>query len=128
MEIIQPILISIVAVIGIILAFYIFLNGPGFVARLIFRNAEEVKLANFVALFLTSIYFIKVDFEKIAQPFSDGLGEYDIDIIKWIILIQTLVVFAIARYAARGGIELADNFLMKIHPNQRLEPTRDNAD
>jgi hypothetical protein len=105
------------------LILYVALFGPGFLGRIIFRKAEESKLASFISLIITLVFFAKTDFNEFAEPFSEGLGKYDINILKWFIAFQLLIIFAIGRYVARGGIDLADKMLNKINPNQKLDPT-----
>ena len=50
------------------------LFAPGFLGKLIFKNVEESKLANLISLTITLIYFSKTDFNKFAEPFSEGLA------------------------------------------------------
>lgn len=105
---------AIAGMILFLLILYAVLFVPGLIARLLFRNAEEKKLSNFTALFMTLFVFAKTDTHGFADPFFKGFGEVDFNILKWILLLQFGIIFAISRSLAKAGIDLGNNILGKL--------------
>ena len=105
--------ITVFSIILIFIALLAILFGPGFIARLIFRKTDEIKLMNRVALIPTLIWFSRDDITGMVESFSEGMGYEDLNITKWLILLQFLIIYIVHRFLTDMGIGLADKLLKR---------------
>ena len=107
-------LLAVLAVLFVIIA-------PGFIARLIFRKANEIRLRNTVALFTLALYSLRPGFAEDlygwGKAFADGLQSDN-----WIPVALTMFFFLFMFYLVQCclvgiGIKLAVRLLHKKLPN-----------
>jgi len=111
---------TIVGVILIVFVMVFVLLAPGIIARLIFRNTDEIKLRNLTALLPATVYFIMQfrdgNITDMIDSFSEGLEFRHWAISTSLCLLFFGITYIIQRWCVYWGIGIVDIIRKKSQP------------
>lgn len=119
----EILVIAIATVVALIVPLF-----PGFVLRLIFQKPSKSKLSKFISIPFAMWFFGRMDTADTLFHFSEGYGEADWNILKWLVLFEFFFILLFCTLFARVGISLGDMIINRRKSQQGNREVREKAD